>query len=177
MAGFVNVPTDLQILEAVQSWVMTVTGLDINHVVQAHDNRVPEPLGGWAMVSHLSRKAIATPVSSYPSNTETVTQSFDYAFQLDCYGNGASDLAFVLQTLFRSDVTSGFFATFGQANGFAISPLYCDDATHNAFINGENQFEERWILRPHFNVAVSVATPQQFLMTPTINIHSILTKP
>ena len=175
--SYTTSPTDLQIMVAIQAWVMAATGLDLDHVIQAHDNRVPEPLGGWAMLSHISRKVVATPSSNFGtvSGTETVTQGYDYTFQADLYGSTASDLALTLQSMFRSDLTTAFFEAYGP--GLMIEPLYCEDATHNALVNEENQFEERWILRPHFNVAISVAASQQFMTTAAVGLINVETLP
>ena len=177
MAALVSTPTDLQIMEAIQSWVMTVTGLDIDHVVQAFGNRVPEPVGPWAMISSVSRKALFIPTSTYinanPIEMETVAQGYDCIYQIDCYGNGAADLAFMLQTMFRSEVTGAVF----EVNDFEIEPLFCDDATHTPLVNEESQYEERWILRPHFHIVISVGTPMQFMSNAAVGIVSVETLP
>jgi hypothetical protein len=163
MTGLANLPVDQSVMAAIQAWVMSVTGLDILHVIPAHDNRVPPPGTPFIIVSHLSRKSYEVPGSSYNGTTQvdTISTGLDYVFQIDSYGINASDWALTMQTLFRSYPTASFFEAWGIANGFTIDPLYTDDATHTAIVNEESQYEERWTIKPHFCVVFSVATPMQ----------------
>jgi hypothetical protein len=172
----VNTPIDQSVEAAIQAWIMSVTGLPILDVIPAHDNRVPPPGTPFIVVSHLARKAYELPSSTYDGvSTETLSMGLDYTYQIDCYGIPASDWALTLQTVFRSDQTAYFFEAWGLANGFTIDPLYMDDAMHMAITNGEDQYEERWILKPHFCVVFSIATAQQFMnnvVVGTINVQA-----
>ena len=160
----VNTPIDQSVLAAIQAWIMSITGLSIQDVIPAHDNRVPPPGTPFIIVSHLSRKAYEVPLSTWDGvSTETTSVGLDYTFQIDSYGDGASDWALIMQTVFRSDQTASFFEAWGLANNFTIDPLYTDDAMHMAIVNDESQYEERWMQKMHFAVVFSVTAAQQFM--------------
>ena len=169
-----NSPLDQSIEAAVQAWVMSMLGLDILHVIPAHDNRVPPPGTPFVMVSHLLRRQYETAGSTYDGvSTETVSMGLDYSFQIDSYGVNAADWAMIMQVLFKSGPTAAFFEAWGQSNSFTIDPMFCDDATHMPIVNEEEQYEERWTLKPHFCVLLSVATPQQFMTEFNVNLINV----
>jgi hypothetical protein len=174
MSSF-NTPIDQLVVAAVQSLVMTTLGLPMSQVITAHENGVPMPLDDFVMISHLSHKLYSTPHITYDNvSVETVNQPMDYPFQLDFYGDGASDKATTVQALFKTDVATTLFEAFGAANGLVIEPLYAEDANHTAITNEENQYEERWTVKVHVNVIFSIATVQQFFANaPAVTIVNV----
>ena len=180
MTFYVNTPNENSIAAALQAWIMTALPLDIDHVVQAHDNRVPPPGDPFIIISHLTRTPLSTPWITYTDTENPTTESattnlsIDYKYQIDCYGQQAADYSMILHVLLRSDTTSEWFSGYGSANGFSIDTLYADDPTHTAITNSEAQFEERWTLRIRLNVTEQISTSAAFMddaqIKPIVNV-------
>lgn len=182
MTFYVNTPNELAIATALQAWIMAMLPLDINHVIQAHDNRVPMPIDPFIIISHISRTPLSTP---WLTSTDTGVQateavitnlSIDYTYQLDCYGAQAADFIMILHVLLRSDATSEWFANYGSLNGLTIDTFSTADPTHTAITNEENQYEERWTLRLKLNVIEQISTPANFMsvvVNPAIALDNV----
>jgi len=69
-------------------------------------------------------------------------QPVNVSIQLDVHGPNSSDNAHIISTLFRDDYGVQAFA----ATGFDVSPLYTSEPHQIPFINGEQQYEERWVV-------------------------------
>lgn len=82
----------------------------------------------------------------------------EWTIQLDVHGPNSMNNARVIDTLLRSEYATDFFAGLGVP----VMPLYCDDAHQLPFENAEQQIEFRWVIDAHFEVGVTVGTPQQF---------------
>lgn len=112
------------------------------------------------------------------SPTQTVTSEAMYAgqsaalvptrwtVQLDIHGPASGDNAKVIEGLFRSEVAIDSFI----ASGFDVAPLYCDEAMQLPFINGENQYEDRYVMSACMQINPIIGTPQQFAeeLDPTV---------
>lgn len=175
MTFYANVPDELAIVSTLQAWVMTVLPLDLNHVIQANDNSVPQPSDPFIAMTPLRRTPLSTPWLTYTdtdnvnTESETTNLSIEYEYQLDCYGPQAADYIMVLHVLLRSEATSEWFTTYGAANGLTIDTFYTSDPTHTPITNEENQYEERWTLRLTLNVVLAISTPINFMSTATIS--------
>lgn len=81
-----------------------------------------------------------------------------WTVQLDIHGPASGDNAKVIEGLFRSEVAIGSFI----ASGFDVAPLYCDEAMQLPFINGEDQYEDRYVMSACMQINPIIGTPQQF---------------
>jgi hypothetical protein len=79
-------------------------------------------------------------------------------FQVDVHGPNSADNVQTISTLFRDDYAYQFFV----AQGFDVVPLYGDDPKQIPFINGEQQYENRWTLDVVMEANATVTAPQQF---------------
>ena len=87
--------------------------------------------------------------------------------QLDFHDqDGAADDVQTVMTAFRDDYACEFYA----ATGFDIQPLYTSDPMQAPFVNGENQYEDRWTLDLVMQANPIISPPQQFadILTPTL---------
>lgn len=129
-------------------------------VIQELDNRVPMPEGGFVLMDCISKTRLGTGTMTYEDDvTETSTkynQSIDYVIQLDFYGDNAGDWVAAVSTLWRSPQACEYL------RGSGIQPLYHDDAKQISFVDGENQYQHRWILDVHLQYTPTVTTSQQF---------------
>lgn len=103
------------------------------------------------------------------SGYETHTQNVRVTYQLDIHGPSSGNNAAVISTLFRDPYATTFFAT----KGFALSPLHADDPRQLAFINAEQQYENRWTLDAVMEAQMSVETPQDFADQVDLSITSV----
>ncbi len=97
--------------------------------------------------------------------TETLAAGFrgamqptEVAIQLDVHGPNSTDNCQIITTLFRDPYGYDFFA--GQPADMA--PLYSDDGRQMPFINGENQYEDRWVMNVYMQANPNVTTGQQY---------------
>lgn len=78
--------------------------------------------------------------------------------QLDIHGPESANNAFMVETLFRSEVAEGAF----ESSGFAVVPLYADTARQMPFVNQEQQYENRWVVEAVMQMNPVTSTPMQF---------------
>jgi hypothetical protein len=83
------------------------------------------------------------------------------AIQLDFHGEASTDNTQIVMSLFRDAYACDFFT----AAGYDIQPLYVSEPQQAPFINGEDQYEDRWTLDVVVQANPTVSTPQQFADT------------
>lgn len=85
-------------------------------------------------------------------------QPTEVAIQLDVHGPNSTDNCQIISTLFRDGYGYDFFAQ----QPADMAPLYTDDGRQMPFINGENQYEDRWVMNVYMQANIAVSTGQQF---------------
>lgn len=78
--------------------------------------------------------------------------------QCDVHGPNSADNAQKITTMLRDAYACDFFA----ASGFDIQPLYSVDPRQMPFINGESQYEYRWMVDILLQANPIVSTSEQF---------------
>lgn len=180
MAGYALTTPVLQVFSVLQAWLMALTGLDINHVIQGRQNGVPMPTGPFITMTQTGQKGLSTFDASYNPGTgqEAVNMAFDTVIQCDCYGAGAGDMATAISTMFASEQGCSFFDAYvAEAGLSAIEPLYADDPISMAFTNEENQYEQRYLVKVHINVTNAVTLPMQFMASASVGTVPVQTLP
>jgi hypothetical protein len=131
-------------------------------VVQGQPNRVAEPgVADFVVMTPLDRAPLATPIFDWDATdpnpvTIAIGESTSVVVQLDIHGPAASDNATLVAILFRSPYGCV------QLAPFAVQPLTVGPAHQMAFINGENQYENRWTMNVEFQANPLVSTPAVF---------------
>jgi hypothetical protein len=144
-------------------------------VIMGQENRVPEPEGDdYVVMTPLFKMRLSTNHTTYTdlgTNPGTRGSAPDLAFhiQLDIHGPASGDNAAIIATLFRDDYAVQQF----KASGFDISPLYCDDPKQMPFTNGENQYEDRWIITAVIQYNPVTQTPIDFADALEVQIVSV----
>lgn len=174
MALFVLNITQDDILTELRSFLLTI--LTPNYpdveVIQGQVNRVPEPAtANFIVMTPLHNARLSTNVDSWdtsdPAPTEIEAErDTQMSIQLDIHGPFGSDMAQVVATLWRS----GYGVE--TIDGGVFTPLYASDGRQVPFINGENQFENRWIMTVELQVKPTVSTPMEFADTITASVIS-----
>lgn len=86
--------------------------------------------------------------------------------QLDVHGPASANNAQILSTLLRSESACDYF----DGLSIALSPLYSEDPLQIPFVSGENQYEERWVVKAVLQANPIVSTAQQFADTLAGNV-------
>lgn len=92
------------------------------------------------------------------AGSAAIEESIDFVVQVDIYGSSSADNAQKIAVLLRDEWGC---VAFQQLNP-NIQTLYTDDPKQMAFINAEQQYEQRWTLDAHLQVNPIVQVPQQF---------------
>lgn len=104
-----------------------------------------------------------SPVQTVASQTmaagvKNILSPFKVTVQLDVHGPNSGDNAQTIASLFFDDYAAQAFA----ASGFDVAPLYANDPHQMPFINGEQQYEQRWVIDLAMQCNPVVTVPQQF---------------
>lgn len=97
---------------------------------------------------------------------QSMTQPTKVTFQLDVHGPNSADYAQTVWTSFRSLYATEQFESYG----YDVTPLYAGDPRQIPFINGEDQFENRWVIEAALQANQIVDVPQQFATAAHVNL-------
>jgi len=169
--------TESQVFTALRSWVKNVLPSAVE-VVRGDNNRVPSPKDDFVVLSRINKVMLEWPTETYTDDfvdTGTITgvevltntQPIDFAIQVDCYGSNAGDYVTILATLWATSQACSFLDSLG------IQPLYMDDPKHVPFIDGEKQYEQRWVTTAHLQYNPAVSTAMQFTSTTEVEIINV----
>ncbi len=164
-----NTPTQDVLFTAMRAFILSlISGVE---VVQGLGNGVPMPEGAFICMTPGPQKRLSTNESTYNrvAGTRGVKQAVQYSMQIDCYGPDASDYATTLTTMFRDPYACGLMASYG------CQPLYAEDPTQSALINGEENYEQRYMFNAvlQFNPVVTVSQEFAEHLDPTfVNVNT-----
>ena len=165
--------TTSTVFTGLKAWLMDALGLPSASVIQELQNRAAAPKTGFVNMLHRLQKRMGanTVVYSKSGQSVTTTRPTDFQIQTDCYGSASGDWANIIATVWNSPLAVQFLASYG------ITPLYAEDPRELSGVNGEDQYEERWIVILHMQFNPEMAAPMTFLTIPNPTILDILTKP
>lgn len=149
--------TEDQVLDALGEFLaVALPGVPVS---RGQANRVPEPLGpNFVIVTPMQRLMLSATTHEWRAADDAidVQRQTRADLQVDLYGPQSTDLAQIMTTLLRDD-----FAV-EQMEGTGVRPLYCDDGRQMPLVNGEAQYEDRWMVRVSLQINPVVSTPAQF---------------
>ena len=144
-------------------------------VVQGLGNGVPMPAGSTssgfvAMTANLFNPH-RTPQESWDRVAVNPTQiaieqGTLIRVQLDCYGPLSANWAVMLMTILRSDYGVRLL-------GPDVTPLYADNPMQAALINGEELYEQRWIVGANLQYNPVIMTAAEFAATLEVDIIEV----
>ena len=137
-------------------------------VVQAQDNRVSMPKGGFVAMNNIGMDRLSFNVDSYDpiGQGKSILTPTQIDMQLDFYGPTAQEWCMKTVALFRDEYATEMF----PAN---IQPLYADDPTQIPLIDGEDQYEQRWRLAGSLQYNPILSTSQQSMLAVDIALAPI----
>jgi hypothetical protein len=153
--------TEDQIMTGLRAFILSVLPSGVE-VIQGQDNQVPMPAGAnFVVMTPAKREQLSQTEREYDpiGGTKSVARATSMQFQLDTYGDAASDNIQIITTLFRDDYGFQFFRAYG------LAPLYCDDGQQMPLVSGEKTWITRWMMRGLLQADLAVSTDQQFAST------------
>jgi hypothetical protein len=96
------------------------------------------------------------------SNNERSTQ---YSYQVDCYGPLGPDYADIVSTAWRTMWACDQLSNYGLVTPL-IEPLFADEPSQLNIVNGEMQYEQRYMTKLYGQVNTVVGLPQDFFTAP-----------
>lgn len=164
--------TQGQIDAILRAFVLSILPAGVE-MTTAQQNLVAEPQSdNFVLSTLLSRTRLGTNVQSWDESaggnpaTLSNSESVSISMQLDFHGADSTDNAQVFATLFRSQFAVDYMGASG------LFPDYCTDGRQMPFINGEDQYEDRWVINAVFDCNMNIETPQQF--ADVLKINSIV---
>lgn len=149
-------PTQDPLFIALRAFILAVA--PGNEVVQGLGNGVPMPEGPFVAITATGQRRLATNEDTFDTvaGTRLVKQSTEYSIQIDCYGPASSDHATAIGMMLRDAYGCDMLAPYG------CQPLYTSDPTQSALVNGEENYEQRWMLTAVLQFNPIITVPQEF---------------
>ncbi len=152
-------PTLEQVAEKLRAFLVLVAP-DGMPVVRGLDNLVPQPNEPYVLFTEITQQRITTNISTFTDpgvgvGARATRMGTVLTFQVDCYGPASADLANAIANLLRDDFGCRALAPVAQ-------PLYAGEPRLMPLVNGEEQYERRWMLEAVLQWNPVASTPQQF---------------
>lgn len=172
MSGLTVSPTLQAVYAALVPFIAAVTGLTAGtNVVQGLPNRASMPLPGFISVQAVHRHRLrtnehTTPEGSNPTDIN-IEEGVELRVQIDCYGPSSEDWATILSTTLRDEYGYDALAPSG------VFPLHADDASMVPLVDGEEQYEERWMLEAFVQYDPVTTPPQQYANVVKVKLTNV----
>ena len=147
--------TEGMVCRAVRAYIKSIAG-DMS-VQRTPVNRASMPKGAYVSFTPGLRRPLSTNRETRDDNSRTVSRPEQMSFQIDCYGQGSSELAEMLNVLYRDVYACDLFDSFG----FSDAPLYAGDIQQAPYVNGEDQYENRYTFEIELQINSRVTVPLQ----------------
>lgn len=133
-------------------------------VVQGQANRVPPPRSGdYVVITPLMRLRLSTNVQTWDKG-DVDPATFDLlspgqlTLQCDVFGPNAANYTTIIETTWRSSYGCAALAALNPL----VQPLYVETPRQLAFIDGEQQYVDRWSVDLVMQVNQTVTVAQDF---------------
>jgi hypothetical protein len=100
---------------------------------------------------------------------KNMLQPVKFTVQLDVHGPNSGDNSQIITAAYRDDYAVQSFAS----SGYDVAPLYCGEPKQIPYINGESQYEERWVIDALMHCNPIIGVPQQFFTSAQIGLKPI----
>lgn len=164
--------TEDQIFDTVWGLVSSLFDPSLaGQILKGNQNQTATPLGTYAVIQPGIKIRQDQGDRDYDpvALLQNVTRHTQYAYQVDCYGPSAPDWADIIAIAWRSlwacDQLNGQGAN-APTTKAAIQPLYADEPQQLNIVNGEQQYEQRYMVKLYLQANQVVGLPQDFFSTP-----------
>jgi hypothetical protein len=130
----------------------------------AQANRVKMPKGQFCILTPLRFTRLSTTREVSQDTGIQATSAMGYTevrqadIQVDIYGDNAEDRAVALETLFFSEHAYEGIRSIDDR----LTPLYSSQAIQATMINGENQYQDRYMITLSLQADITVSLPQDY---------------
>lgn len=171
MPPAVVTPIQDDIYTAVKAFLLAILPLDNDHVVKGVGNRAATPSGPFVVMTAILNHRLRTNQDTWDETTNdpveiTSEQGVQLTMQIDVYGPDSFDWASIITTLWRDDYGC-------QALAPNCQPLYTDDPRQVQLVDGEQQYEQRWLITAQLQYNPIVSTPQDFAATLSADLINV----
>lgn len=150
---FKMTPNQKDVFTVVRAYILSLIDCE---VVRGLGNDVPMPKNSFIAITPIESTRLSTNVNTYDLiNSKSIKTSMSYLVQIDCYGPISSDWAAILCATWRDDYCVDKLAP-------TCAPLYADNPIQIPIIDGEANYEERWLLKAVLQYNPVVTVPQEF---------------
>lgn len=165
--------TESQVMDALRAFLLSLNLAGAPEVVQGQANRVAEPIGAdFIVFTPTGRTRLETNVETWDASPDPAPgpvaidrgRGTEITVQLDIHGPNGSDNAQVIGTLWRSDYACR------AIDATIFQPLFATDGHQMPFINGERQYENRWVMSVVLQANPIVSTTMPFADSVDVNI-------
>lgn len=182
MTTFTLSPTEDDVFEALGNFLQDILPPSATspavvkfEVVVGQENRVPEPTQqNYVVMTPLRMPRLSTNFNQLASLglQATTRQNAQVVIQLDIHGPEAFNNANRVSTLFRDAYAVEFFEDYPE-----IAPLFADDPRQAQFVDGEKQYEDRYIIDANMQVNFTVTRVTESARTLTVGLVDVETNP
>lgn len=156
-------PSENQIFDALWSFVSSLFDTSVQaNIFKGFQNMTSTPLGSYIVISPGVKvrqdqgDRTYNPTGGLVLNARHTT----YSYQVDCYGPDGPDYADIVAIAWRTMYACDALAA------TSITPLYADEPTQLNIVNGELQYEQRFMCKLYLQADQVVSLPQDFFTTP-----------
>lgn len=164
-------PLQTSTLTALRAFLMVIVPTN-TQVIKGQVNRTAPPKGDYVVMTPIHRVRMATNTTEWDmQNSNPTTQNIytpvQLTVQIDVHGDDAADTAGIISGLIRDT----YCVQFMEDNDYALHPVDADDASQMPFINAQNQYEDRWVLRATLQTVSLIVTPAIFAESIAISVN------
>jgi hypothetical protein len=164
--------TSAQLYTIIGQFVQAVIGTDPATsqtvvVTRGQINLVAMPDSAFVNMQLFTMGRLRTNVHTYTVDQQMeVEVGTKVKVRLDFYGPLAEDWSRGVTALWRDDYGCAFLASVG-------APLYDGDPMQAALVNGEEQYENRWIVEMYLQYNPVITVPQQSATTFKVKVKNV----
>lgn len=127
-------------------------------VIKGFQNNTATPLGSYIIISPgVNQRQDALRRDYDIANGKVLNQRHTtYSYQVDCFGPAGPDLATIISIAWRT------MTACDALTDKAVTPLYADEPVQMNIVNGENMYEQRFMLKLYAQVNQTVTQDQDF---------------
>lgn len=180
MTTFTLSPTEDDVFEALRAFLQDILppidDATAHEVIVGQENRVPEPTqANYVVFIPLRMPRLSTNFEQLTDEglVRSMRQSAQAVFQLDVHGPQAFNNANRISTVSRSSYAVEFF----EARGEPIAMLFADDPRQAQFVDGEKQYEDRYIIEANLQVNFTMTAAAQSARALSVGLIDIETNP
>lgn len=157
-------PTEDQVFGQVWDLIVSYFGASVQQAIfKGFQNLIPTPSGSYVVISpgvNVRQNQLERGYDPV-SGLQILTRRTTYSYQVDCYGPNGPDWA--------NTIAIAWASLWSIDNGDTpplITPLYADEPQQLNIVNGELQWEQRFMCKLYGQVNHRVSLPQSFFTDP-----------